>query len=159
MLSNAAAFLNHIQRKITDSLAVHGLVLHVPQDADDAQLLIANPSAEQEITDHALKGVAPAGLGTSAAAGYYTPLGANGKFPVDVIPVTGGGGGGDTYYVHTQASPAATWNVVHNLGSTPVVQIVDAAGHVVEVDVEHLTVNTLTVSANIAFAGQAICTV
>jgi hypothetical protein len=58
-------------------------------------------------------------------------------------------------YVHTQASPATTWAVVHNLKFFPNVAIVDSAlSHVVG-EVTYTDENNLTVSFTSAFSGKA----
>lgn len=58
-------------------------------------------------------------------------------------------------YVHDQATPAATWNVVHNLGFFPSVTIVDSSGNEVIGDVQYQDAYTVIVTFGAAFGGKA----
>jgi len=58
-------------------------------------------------------------------------------------------------YVHTQAVPAATWNVAHNLGYFPNVSIVDSANTQVIGDVEYVNENSLILTFSGGFSGKA----
>jgi hypothetical protein len=58
-------------------------------------------------------------------------------------------------YVHNQATPAATWVIIHNLGFYPGVRIENSAGDDVEGDVVHNSVNQITMTFSAAFAGKA----
>lgn len=58
-------------------------------------------------------------------------------------------------YVHTQASPATTWAVAHNLKFFPNVAIVDSALSHVMGEVTYTDENNLTVSFTSAFSGKA----
>ena len=58
-------------------------------------------------------------------------------------------------YVHTQAVPAASWSITHNLGKYPSVSIVDSANSEVIGEVVYNTNNQLTVSFSAAFSGKA----
>lgn len=51
------------------------------------------------------------------------------RFPVNVPGGGAGPGAGGSTYVHAQARAAATWTIDHNLGTKPVVTIVDGAGN------------------------------
>lgn len=58
-------------------------------------------------------------------------------------------------YVHTQASPATTWSITHNLKFYPNVSIVDSALSHVMGEVTYINENNLTVSFTSAFSGKA----
>jgi hypothetical protein len=58
-------------------------------------------------------------------------------------------------YTHDQASPSATWTIVHNLGYYPNVATVDSAGDEVEGLVTYADVNTVTIVFSAAFGGKA----
>lgn len=58
-------------------------------------------------------------------------------------------------FTFTQSTPAATWNVTHNLGYNPAVTATDTAGNVVEGTLLYLTSNTLELSFGIAISGYA----
>jgi hypothetical protein len=64
-------------------------------------------------------------------------------------------GTGDKTYVHDQQVPASSWTVNHNLNKHPSVDVVDSADSEVQGNVQHITVNQLTISFNAAFAGKA----
>jgi hypothetical protein len=66
-------------------------------------------------------------------------------------------GSGDLNYVHNQSQAATTWDVVHNLGKYPTVDIVDSAGTVWLAAVEHVDINTLTVRLEYSMSGKAFC--
>lgn len=65
--------------------------------------------------------------------------------------------GGDMYYEHEQTSPAATWNVIHNLGRRPNVAILDTGGNEVYADVDHASDNVVVITFPAPFAGSAVC--
>jgi hypothetical protein len=58
-------------------------------------------------------------------------------------------------YRHVQNATAATWTVTHNLGYEPAVTAFDSGGTQVIGDIEHLTVNQLTITFASAFSGFA----
>lgn len=59
-------------------------------------------------------------------------------------------------YVHTQASAATVWTVPHNLGFRPVVSVLTVGGvEILGGEVLHLSLNTLTITFDVAFAGSA----
>ena len=60
-----------------------------------------------------------------------------------------------SYFSFTQAAPAATWTVVHNLGRIPVVSVLNAAGQEVLADVEHGSINATTITHGSPMAGSA----
>jgi hypothetical protein len=68
-----------------------------------------------------------------------------------------GSGIGDKHYIHTQSSPASTWNITHNLSKRPAITVVDSAGTVYHTEVEYPTLNTAIVRTSAAFAGLAYC--
>lgn len=49
-----------------------------------------------------------------------------------------------------------TFAWTHNLGSRPIISVIDSAGSEVEVELVHDTVNQLTIKANTAFTGGTI---
>lgn len=58
-------------------------------------------------------------------------------------------------HVHTQAIPAISWEITHNLGKFPSVSIVDSANSEVIGEVVYNSNNQLTVSFSAAFSGKA----
>lgn len=62
---------------------------------------------------------------------------------------------GSPGYDHTQASPATTWIIAHNLGLRPSVQTFSVGGVEIIGAVQHLSFNTLTVTFAVAVAGTA----
>lgn len=69
----------------------------------------------------------------------------------------GPGGGSDAHYLHTQASPSATWVIPHALGKRASITVIDSAGDECEGTVRHDSVNQATVSFSAPFAGVAFC--
>lgn len=63
--------------------------------------------------------------------------------------------GGDKSF--SQTFNAATVTVNHNLGKYPAVSVIDSAGDEVEGVVDHVTMNTLTLSFSAPFSGTVIC--
>lgn len=60
-------------------------------------------------------------------------------------------------YTHTQGSPAATWNVAHNLNKYPSVDVVDSGGSVVIPNVVYNDLNNVTITFGSATSGKAYC--
>lgn len=61
----------------------------------------------------------------------------------------------DKHYTHTQGTASSTWNVSHNLGKYPSVQIFDSANTKVIGEVEHTDTNNCTITFSAAFGGKA----
>ena len=70
-------------------------------------------------------------------------------------PPGGAGNSSAASYQHSQASPAVTWTINHNLGFRPSVSIVDTGGNEIEADVRHTGVNQLVIVFAIPLAGVA----
>ena len=66
-----------------------------------------------------------------------------------------GGGGGIAAYVHTQASPATTWTINHNLGFRPSVELLDTGSQEIDGAIAHPSVNQTVITLNPATAGLA----
>lgn len=58
-------------------------------------------------------------------------------------------------YLHDQITPAADWNVTHDLGFYPNVTVVDSANTAVEGIVEYVDVNSLIIHFTASFGGKA----
>ena len=65
------------------------------------------------------------------------------------------GPAGSGAYVHTQASPAATWTINHNLGVRPSVELLDSGSQEIDGAIAHPTINQTVVTLNPATAGLA----
>ena len=89
----------------------------------------------------------PGPPGADGAAGPQGPTGPTG--PTGPAGPTGG------VYVHNQATPATTWNVVHNLGIFPNVAPVDSLNREFVADVTYVDNNNLTITLTAATAGKA----
>lgn len=63
--------------------------------------------------------------------------------------------GTDMHYVHIQAIPSATWNILHNLNKRPSVAVVDSSGSLVEGEVEYIDGLSLVVYFSAGFSGTA----
>ncbi len=58
-------------------------------------------------------------------------------------------------YIHTQSAESALWTIAHNLGFRPTVAVTTVGGLEVVADVQHLSINTLTVSLVAPMMGLA----
>lgn len=87
-------------------------------------------------------------LAAPAAGAYTVVVAAPGS-------TGGGGGGGVSAYTHIQATPATTWNVVHNLGYRPNVAPVDSLEREFMADITYVDDNSLTINLTAATAGKA----
>jgi hypothetical protein len=75
---------------------------------------------------------------------------------VEVIPVgVPGPPGVSGGYTHTQATPATTWTIAHNLGYRPAVQCSTTGGLELLGEVLHLSADVCQVSFSVARAGSA----
>jgi hypothetical protein len=66
------------------------------------------------------------------------------------------GASGGTY-LHTQASPAATWQINHSLGRTPNIAVINTSGTVVHADIVHNSASQAVVTFPAPYAGTAFC--
>jgi hypothetical protein len=66
------------------------------------------------------------------------------------------GGGAAEVYEYVQASPSASWIVVHNLAHFPLVQFVNDDGEIGLVDVDHGSVNQTTLTFAVPTSGRAL---
>jgi hypothetical protein len=62
---------------------------------------------------------------------------------------------GRVSYEHMQGSANSSWAITHNLGFKPNVTVIDSAGNIVEGEIAYTNSNSLTVSFQSAFSGNA----
>lgn len=98
---------------------------------------------ETENTSHVLSTGSPGPRGPEGPQGPTGPTGPQGPI------------GTDLHYAHDQMVASATWNITHNLGKFPSVQIFDSSGAEVEGIVSQISTNALSVSFSAAFSGTA----
>ena len=60
-------------------------------------------------------------------------------------------------YEHIQSSASSSWNVNHNLGFKPILQIYDSGGNVVEAEILHISTNLAIVYFAFTMSGVARC--
>lgn len=64
-----------------------------------------------------------------------------------------------TVFIHTQETPASTWNITHDLGCKPIVEVVvDVSGSIVKMQpnkVEHVDDDTMQLTFTTARSGIA----
>jgi hypothetical protein len=58
-------------------------------------------------------------------------------------------------YTHNQGQTSSTWEIEHNLGFYPSVNVFMSSGDVVEGAIEHQDVNNLTITFSVAISGTA----
>jgi len=58
-------------------------------------------------------------------------------------------------YEHMQGAASNSWAITHNLGFKPNVTVIDSAGNIVEGEITYTNTNSLTVSFQSAFSGNA----
>jgi len=80
---------------------------------------------------------------------YYASS-SSGEDPINPLPA-----GADKYFAFSQAMPAATWTVTHNLEKYPSVTVVNSAGEVVFGAVKYTSLNSLTITFTNPFSGTA----
>lgn len=61
----------------------------------------------------------------------------------------------DRHYTHNQTTSSATWNITHNLGKYPSIEVVDTAGSMVIGDVTYNDINNVTITFTSQFKGKA----
>ena len=90
-----------------------------------------------------------------------TPVATNGNFQntkdyfISLLTYNPSAGGGDKNYVFTQGFPSTTWMVNHPLDKYPSVSVVDSSGQEIICTVEYIDINTIKLTFNVAFSGQA----
>lgn len=62
---------------------------------------------------------------------------------------------GRVSYDHMQGAASSSWSITHNLGFKPNVTVIDSAGNIVEGEIAYTNSNSLTVSFQSAFSGNA----
>ena len=62
---------------------------------------------------------------------------------------------GDKNYVFSQAVPATTWNIQHNLAKFPSITVIDSANTVVTGQYTYIDINNVTLTFSAGFAGTA----
>jgi len=62
---------------------------------------------------------------------------------------------GRVSYDHMQGAASSSWAITHNLGFKPNVTVIDSAGNIVEGEIAYTNTNSLTVSFQSAFSGNA----
>lgn len=110
-----------------------------------------------ELTDVA-QNATLAGLNTSVGGAISptdTIVQAIGKLENKVANGTGGTGGADVNYVHTQIIASASWSITHNLNKYPSVTVVDSANSVVLGDISYDSPNAITLTFSGIFSGKA----
>lgn len=71
------------------------------------------------------------------------------------VVISGVQAGADKNYVHTQASPSASWTIDHGLSKRASVSVVDSAGTVIICDVSYTSDNQVVLSFDASTSGQA----
>ena len=90
----------------------------------------------------------------SGDAAYPVWIGVQAPVTAPAPPPTPGPTGSS--YVHTQATPAATWVINHNLGFFPAITVEDSAGNEVEGAITYNSANQVTITFSAAFSGRAL---
>lgn len=72
------------------------------------------------------------------------------------VPGPAGAGNASAPFTFVQASASALWTVNHNLGWTPLVELLTAGGQVLDALITHISVNQFTVTFNAPTAGRAL---
>jgi hypothetical protein len=71
----------------------------------------------------------------------------------DILSVKGQDG--DKYYEHQQLIESNVWNINHNLGKVPIVNIFDFNGNILETDIKIIDINTIQLKCKPAASGIA----
>jgi hypothetical protein len=62
---------------------------------------------------------------------------------------------GDKHHTHIQSGASSTWTVAHNLNKKPSVAIVDSSDNVIQGQVDHTSLNNLTITLSAPTSGKA----
>lgn len=124
---------------------------------------VLKTSAEQTLFEALVAGPLPLG----PVVGATGPQGEQGEPGIQGPPGDSGSGGLDEAevdariaahaYTHVQSVPSTGWVVNHGLGRHPVATPLDTSGREFLAEVNHVDVNTLTVSTLTALAGVVEC--
>lgn len=103
-------------------------------------IIVLNPPAKPTITISSVGVQGPPG-----PPGVAGRDGSNGTNGIDSLG----------FYEHNQSMPSNLWVVTHNLNRRPSVTVTDTAGQMWIGDVEHQSLQQLTIGFGSAFAGRA----
>jgi len=138
----------------------------LPYTSPTAVLGLLVPGTTAPPTYYVLASVTvPPPLAVSIAGGTAALSWDSSGTPGDVLTRTDTGAvwtpigtlGGDKTYVHTQAVPATTWTITHNLNKHPAVTAVDSAGTVIKGQESYTSLNTVVITLAYATSGTAYC--
>lgn len=126
-------------------------------DSGVTEVLASSPDVELVLTNQAQDVVIEGTVGPQGPTGTIGPEGPQGPAgPQGLTGPAGAGGGSDAYFKQDFA-PATTVTVTHNLGKYPAVSVFTSAGDEVEAEVDHLSINELTIMFAAANGGTVIC--
>jgi len=109
--------------------------------------VIVNPIATSTVIVSPPVGSTSSSTTVSVGAATTGPQGPQGP--------TGPQGPSGGFFTFTQASPASTWTITHNLGYQPNISVVDSGGSQVEGETVWSSPNSLTITFSGAFSGVA----
>jgi len=90
-----------------------------------------------------------------------TPIATNGSFQntkdyfISLLTYNPSASGGDKTFVFTQGVPSMNWVINHPLDKYPSVSVVDSSGQEVICTVDYIDTQTINLTFNAAFSGQA----
>lgn len=61
----------------------------------------------------------------------------------------------DKHFTYVQNTPESVWIITHNLNKKPAPTVTDSAGNIVEGDINYIDLNTIKITFNGAFTGEA----
>ncbi len=85
--------------------------------------------------------------GATGATGPAGPAGADGIAAEEVVDLVS--------YVHNQIATSNVWTITHSLGFFPNVSVYNSADTMVEGEIVHNDINSLTINFSAAFSGKA----
>lgn len=88
------------------------------------------------------------------ASGFKTPTGTSTDYLMADGSVSSGLIGDQTF-TYNQGVPSSVWTINHNMNKFPSVVAVDSAASIVVGEVEYSSLNTVTITFNSAFSGDA----
>lgn len=92
--------------------------------------------------------------GPKTAGAWGSPTSLIGPQGIQGIPGQDGDDS-DLNYVHVQLAPSSTWNITHNLGKFPSINVVDSGGAEVLGDILYIDSNSLVATFTAPFGGRA----
>jgi hypothetical protein len=141
---------------IQESATNYLLVTNSSATTGPVTVYLGNNMASVTLTLAGPSGMSGVGVPVGGTSGQVLAKNSATNYDTGWTNQTGGSSGNDkTYSLSFIGQSFVT--VPHSLGKYPAVSVLDSAGDVCEGDIDHLSINTLTLSFSAAFSGVVVC--